>query len=87
MRKQTDWTEVVTRLESQSGIKSAEWVWGRSLDYTQRAYIDLSRFAKAMGGIKGQTNRMQDELDRALNNLARVKADIINRVEAERAKK
>ena len=87
VRKQTDWTEVVTRLESQSGIKSAEWVWGRSLDYTQRAYIDLSRFAKAMGGIKGQTNRMQDELDRALNNLARVKADIINRVEAERAKK
>lgn len=78
-----DWQSVVMRLESQSGIPAEKWIWGRSLDYTRRAYRDLTRFALACGGgNKGE--RMKDELDYAMNALARLRSEIIGRVTALR---
>ena len=81
---ENDWQSVVARLESQSGIPAEKWIWERSLDYTRRAYNDLSRFAAACGGKKSE--RMKDELDYAMNALARLRAEIIARVESEREK-
>jgi len=79
---ENDWQSVVARLESQSGIPAEKWIWERSLDYTRRAYRDLSRFAAACGGKKAE--RMKDELDYAMNALARLRAEIIGRVAALR---
>lgn len=81
---ENDWQSVVARLESQSGIPAEKWVWERSLDYTRRAYRDLSRFAAACGGKKAE--RMKDELDYAMNALARLRAEIVERVAALKAK-
>ena len=83
-KAQQNWAEVISRLEAQSGIKADDWVWGRSLDYTKRAYIDLSRMAQAAGRGGVGTARMLDELDRATNRLALVKARIVGRILAER---
>lgn len=82
---ENDWQGIIARLESQSGIPAEEWIWRRSLDYTRMAYRDLSRFAAACGGRKAE--RMKDELDYAMNALARIRSEIIGRVTALRAAK
>ena len=81
---ENDWQSVVARLESQSGIPAEKWIWERSLDYTRKAYRDLTRFAAACGGKKAE--RMKDELDYAMNALARLRAEIVGRVTALREK-
>lgn len=81
---ENDWQGVVARLESQSGIPAEKWIWERSLDYTRKAYRDLTRFAAACGGKKAE--RMKDELDYAMNALARLRAEIVGRVTALREK-
>lgn len=85
LKVENDWQSMVIRLESQSGIPAEKWIWERSLDYTRRAHRDLSRFAAACGGKKAE--RMKDELDYAMNALARLRAEIVGRVTAEREAK
>ena len=85
VRKATDWSHIAARLESESGICADEWLWGRSAVYTMKAYDDLAAFARryvAAGGAGG--DRLMDELDDAMNALARTVARIGRRVKAER---
>lgn len=81
----TDWATVIAALETQSGIPAEKWIWQRSADYCVRAYHTLTKFVARQGGQKAA--RMQDELDRAMNYLAAVRSSIIDRINAERAKK
>lgn len=82
-----NWAHVAARLEAQSGIKSDEWLWGRSVGYTIRAYNDLLRFAAATSKTASEFARKQDELDDALNSLAALRREIVARVMAEQAGK
>lgn len=76
---ETDWSAIVARLETQSGIKRDEWVWGRTARYAVKAYYDLRRFAREAGPDKA--GRAKDELDDAINALARLKKSIRDRIE------
>jgi len=78
----TDWSAIVARLEGQSGIRREEWVWGRTARYSIKAYCDLRRFASETG-MGGQVKRAKDELDDAINALARLKKSIKDRLEAQ----
>lgn len=82
---QTNWAEVLARLESQSGIPNAVWAWERSSDYALKCYVDMTHFAAATGGAR--LPRMKDERDRATTALARLTARIVARVRADRAAK
>ena len=73
---QTRFASVVARLEVQSGIKRETWLWERSLMYTFDAYARLYEFAAAFSSAGGSMSQMQDELDAALEELARAKAAI-----------
>lgn len=80
-----DWSRLVMRLETQSGVRADEWLWGRSAGYLVRAYNDLRAFAIRYGAAQGEgAGRMTDLLDDALNALARCKARISRRLSAER---
>ena len=79
---QTDFASLVASLEAHSGIGRGEWVWGRSLSYTCRAYVALWRYAAALGGEGGKAAK--DELDHALGRLAEAEARIVRRVNRER---
>ena len=81
----TDWTAVVARLEAESGIGRDEWLWGRSAEYTVRAYYELHSFAARCSGA-AEKRRMFDELDRAINALARLKKRIKERLENEQGR-
>jgi hypothetical protein len=85
LQVENDWQSVIARLESQSGIPAEHWVWGAAQEYTRRAYRDLTIFAAACGGRKAE--RMKDELDYAMNELARLRAEIVRRVTEEREAK
>lgn len=85
VRAQTDFSSLVARLEVESGIPSGSWLWRRSLVQTMRAYVELHEFAAAFAG--GERARMKDELDEAMNDLARLKRDIHVRLMAEKAEK
>lgn len=80
---QTDWASIIARLEGQTGIPADEWCWNRSADYALRVHEDLQRFAKSAGGEK--VAEMRDEADMATSALAKLRASIKNRVEADRA--
>jgi len=80
-----DWAKVIVTLETQSGIPAEKWIWERSADYAVRAYNSLMAFAEAQAGHKPE--RMKDELDHAMNTLARVRSAILERVTRERAEK
>lgn len=80
-----DWSRIAARLEAHSGIKSEEWLWGRSASYAVRAYNDLLRLAAATSGDAATFERKQDELDYALNDLTALRAAIIARVNAGKA--
>lgn len=78
-----DWSHVAARLESESGIKQEDWLWGRSASYTIKAYNDLKAFAKRYGAAGGEgAERLADELNKALTSLAKVIVRIGNRVKA-----
>ena len=79
-----DWTGFVARLEAQTGIPRDEWLWGRSAAYAKRAYQDLHAFAASMSNTRAKV-RVFDEMDRAVNALARLKKGIRDRVLAEDA--
>ena len=83
---ETDFASIVARLEVESGIPREEWLWERSLVYTMTAYANLHEFAAAFSVGGKMKSHMMDELDDSLRNLARVKALIVRRVEAKRAK-
>ena len=76
---ETDWSAIVARLETQSGIKRDEWVWDRTAKYAIKAYYDLRRFAREAGAEKAA--HAKDELDEAINALARLKKSIKDRIE------
>ena len=81
----TDWSAMVARLEVESGIVRDDWLWGRSAEYTVRAYHELHVFAaRASGG--DDRRRMFDELDRAINALARLKKRIKERLANEQGR-
>jgi hypothetical protein len=79
---QPDWAAILARLETQTGIPSRDWMWGKSSAYALRCYCDLTHFAAASGGAKAQ--RMRDERDRAANALARLGEAISSRIGATR---
>jgi hypothetical protein len=74
-----DWAALCVRLETQTGIPAAEWMWKRSGAYAILAYNDLHEFARAYSG-GGSSERMQDELDDAMCALRAVAAAIEKRV-------
>ena len=77
-----DWQRIVARLETHSGIPRDEWIWGRTARYCIRAYADIRRYARESG--MGGAERVRDELDEAVNALARLKKSIKRRIEAKR---
>lgn len=79
----TDWASIVCALEAKTGIEAEKWLWRKSADYAVRAYAQLRKFAEMEGGKRGQ--RMKDELDHAINQLAAVRCSIVERIKAERA--
>ena len=78
-----DWAAMIRRLETQSGIKADEWLWGKSADYAVKAYLDLNYFANVYSG--GKPERMRDELDKAQEALNRIAVRVMRRVKAERS--
>ena len=75
-----DWVAFLARLETQTGIRKDEWLWGKSAMYTIRAYRDLHAFASKYAA-NGDKVRVFDAMDRALNALARLKKSIKDRLE------
>lgn len=82
-RAAKDWAKMLRRLETQSGIKADEWLWGKSANYTVKSYLDLHEFAEAYSG--GKSGHMRDELDEAQEALNRVAVKVMRRVKAERS--
>ena len=80
---QADFASLVARLEVESGIPRSAWLWERSLVYTANAYCELHEFASAFSACGGG-DRMLDELDEAIRDLAAVKSAIAARVEKAR---
>ena len=78
-----DWRRIVARLEASSGIRRDEWVWGRTARHVSVAYAELRRFEKAASGERSA--RVRDELDDAVNALARLKKSIKDRIEREKS--
>ena len=75
----TDWFALVSRLEATSGIARDDWLWGRSAAYTVKAYHEMHAFAAANAGARSGC-RAFDELDKAINALARLKKSIKERL-------
>ena len=84
MEGRTDWARMCARLESQSGIKQEDWLWGHSAAYLVRTYQDLSYFARKYSAVGGDSGHMLDELDEAENALARLLVKIGKRVRADK---
>lgn len=80
---ETDFASLVARLEVSSGIAADEWLWGRSLNYMLRSYCELSTLNASMMG--GHIDR-HNELDDAVENLARVMARISRRIKEGKKK-
>ena len=78
----TDWAGFVARLETQTGIPSDEWLWGRSAAYAQRAYQDLHSYAAWLSQSSAKV-RVFDAMDKAISALARLKKSIRDRILAE----
>lgn len=76
-RAATDWSAICCRLESQTGIPAAEWIWHHSSAYAVKAYNDLHEFANAYHG--GTSSTMRDELDEANEDLQLLKVRIMKR--------
>jgi len=83
---QKDFASLVARLEVQSGIPRETWLWERSLGYLLKAYGDLHAFAAAYAPDRRARERMRDELDEAMTDLAQMRAAIFRRV-SESAKR
>ena len=83
-RAAEDFASLVARLEVHSGIPARTWLWGKSFLETARAYAELHKFAQAFSG--GEHKHMRDELDAAINDLARVKSAIARRIASTKEK-
>jgi len=80
-RAAVDWSALCSRLETQTGIPSSEWVWKRSGSYLVKCYNDLNAFARAHSMSGGcSCERMLDELDDAVNRLQVLKVNIAKRI-------
>ena len=75
-RAQSDFAAIVARLEVESGIPAKTWLWGKSFFQTMRCYEELHAFAAAFAMGETERREMQDELDRAINDLERLKMSI-----------
>ena len=71
---QADWGGVIAHLETVSGTPADEWLWGRSAEYTARAYARSVEVISAMRGAEAE--RQRDALDNAIEHLRAVKARI-----------
>lgn len=79
-RAQADYASLVARLEVVSGVPAKTWLWERSLFQALRCYEELHAFAAAFAAGDASVRReMQDELDEAVNDLARLKMAILKR--------
>lgn len=79
-----DWSLMVAELEAATGIRRDEWLWGRSEQYTARAYSKMRRLVAMRAGDRDSGKRILDSLDRAIQNLAEIKHGIKTRLEAKR---
>ena len=78
-----DWSNIVRVLEVRTGIPAETWLWNRARDYVAAAFREAQRVVTAFGETK--MPRMKNELDYAVNAIARLRASIVARVERERA--
>lgn len=72
---QEDYAAVIARLEVHSGIPAKVWLWEKTFMQTMRCYADLHAFAATFS--VGKFKHMRDELDEAVNDLARFKMQIL----------
>ena len=64
-----NWSSIVAELETATGIRRDEWLWGRSEHYTAWAYSKMrNQIAMRVGG---SSRRAFDALDRAIQHLDR----------------
>ena len=78
------WASIAARLETQTGIPAAEWIWHRSSSYAMKCYMDLHAFARAYSGRGGGSDRLVDELDAAVVARQKLKVKIAQRVKKSR---
>lgn len=70
------WLELVGELEATSGIRAEEWLFGRAAQTVFAVWSRQMRIRAAMAGAKLDE---RSALDDAIENLARVKRDIIRK--------
>lgn len=85
-RAQTDFASLIARLEVETGVPSDTWLWGKSLWQMLRCYEEMHAFAAAFAAGEGSRRKMVDELDEAVNDLARLKLEIMRNHARGRAK-
>ena len=78
---QVDYASLIARLEVHSGIPAAVWLWEKTFVQTMRCYADLHAFAAAFSMC--ERKHMCDELDEAVNDLARLKMEILRHHQAK----
>lgn len=69
---------MIARVEAQTGIPRDHWLWGESYSQMLAVYNQCERIVAASGGKTA--TRLQDELDRAQNELQRLKVRIMRRI-------
>lgn len=79
----TNWSAIISRLETQTGISSDVWCWQKSADYAVQCSQDLTRFALAFNGGKS-LKHMMDEVDYVMRELALLRKCIIDRIAEKR---
>lgn len=77
-----NYTEIVSRLEAETGIPADQWLWGRSLYQTIKTYDESQRMIALRFGET--LNPLKDELSEAVNSLAKIKRDIWVRMNGEK---
>jgi len=79
-----EWQQFVERLESVSGIRRKDWLWGESAKFAARAYQDVRRFTRLCFSEERKA-QMLDDMDVAMVALAMLKKSIKDRLEKEAA--
>ena len=82
-RAKHDFAAMVARLEVASGMPAKVWLWDRSFMSMMKSYAELHAFAAAFATGKESRAKMDDELNDAVNDLARIKLQIYRRVKNE----
>lgn len=73
-----NWAAMIARVEAQTGLPRSHWLWGVSYSQMLAVYNQCERIVSASGGKTAP--RLQDELDRATNELQRLKVRIMRRI-------